>query len=62
MSPLGSLLSGSIAGAFGAPNTILAGGIICIIASTVFASKLKQMQSLVKPVYVKKNIINTEIV
>lgn len=62
MSPFGSLLSGSIAGAIGAPNTILIGGITCIVNALFFASKLKYLHSLVKPVYEKKGIIDSEII
>src|SRR5262249_31729847 len=38
--PIGSLLAGALAGKLGAPTTVAAGGVICIIAATIFASRL----------------------
>jgi MFS family permease len=40
MAPIGSLLAGALAGRLGAPMTVAAGGIICVIAAAVFASRL----------------------
>lgn len=40
MSPLGALLAGVLAGRLGAPVTVAAGGVIVIVGSAVFASRL----------------------
>jgi MFS family permease len=39
MMPLGSLLAGSLANTLGAPKTLLAGGIVCILGALTFAYK-----------------------
>jgi len=41
MAPFGSLLAGSLAHSVGTPNTILIGGIGCIIGAVVFAMKAR---------------------
>jgi MFS family permease len=57
MAPFGSLLAGSLAGRIGAPNTLLLGGLCCIIGAGVFAIKLPLIRAKVHPIYVKKGII-----
>lgn len=46
MVPFGSLLAGSVAGAFGAPNTLLLGGVICILGAMVFALRRKKRNKI----------------
>jgi MFS family permease len=58
--PFGSLIAGSLASKFGAPHTVLIGGILCIIGGIFFTTKLPLLKKLVHPVYAKKGII-TEI-
>ena len=57
MTPFGSLLAGSLASKIGAPNTLIIGGICCLIGSVVFASRLPALRKIVQPVYVKMGII-----
>lgn len=57
MTPFGSLLAGSLASKIGAPNTLIIGGICCLIGSIVFASRLPGLRKIVQPVYVKMGII-----
>jgi len=57
MTPFGSLLAGSLASKIGAPNTLIIGGIWCLIGSVVFASRLPALRKIVQPVYVKMGII-----
>lgn len=52
--PFGSLLAGSLASRIGAQNTLMIGGIFCILGSVVFASKLTSLRSLLYPIYEKK--------
>lgn len=40
----GSLLAGAVAYKFGTPNTLMIGGIVCLIASVAFATKLSQIR------------------
>jgi predicted MFS family arabinose efflux permease len=55
--PLGSLLAGAIAGAVGAPLTILLGGVACLIASAVFAARLQRLRENIRPIYARLGII-----
>jgi MFS family permease len=42
--PIGSLLAGALAGRLGAPMTVAVGGVICVIASAIFASRLPSLR------------------
>lgn len=55
--PFGSLMAGALAKIIGTPNTILSGGIVCIIGALVFLRKLPDLKILVRPIYVKMGII-----
>jgi MFS family permease len=57
MMPFGSLLAGAVAGKIGVQNTLLLGAVFCIIGSLIFASKLRQLRELVRPIYVRMGII-----
>lgn len=57
MAPFGSLLSGFLASWIGAPDTLLLGGVACLIGSAVFAGKLPVLRKLARPIYVQKGII-----
>jgi len=58
--PLGNLLSGSLSDLVGVPNTLLYGGICCIIGAIIFAIKLPKLRKLVRPIYIRKEIITIE--
>jgi len=45
IAPFGSLLAGSLASRIGAPNTLMLGGIACLLGATAFASQLPKMRS-----------------
>ena len=55
--PFGSLLAGWTARFLGTPNTLIAGGVLCIIGGLFFASKLSALRKLVHPIYVRLGII-----
>ena len=55
--PFGSFLAGSLASFWGAPNTLLFGGIFCILGAIIFARKLPVLRKLVHPIYVRLGII-----
>jgi len=57
LSPFGSLFSGVLAAKIGANNTLLWGGLFCIIAAIVFALHLPTLRKFVRPVYIQKGII-----
>ena len=46
MVPFGSLLAGSVAAAIGAPNTLLAGGICCVLAAGLYMRSLPSLRRL----------------
>ncbi len=55
--PIGSLIAGTLASKFGAPFTVLSGGIICLIGSMIFAKYLPVLRTHIRPVYVKLGIL-----
>ncbi len=55
--PLGSLLSGALAHRVGAQNTILFGGVVCVIAAGVFLHALPELRRAVRPIYVRMGIV-----
>jgi MFS family permease len=57
MVPFGSIIAGSLASRIGAPNTLIIGGIICIIGSLFFLKKLPLIRQAVRPLYIKMGII-----
>ena len=59
--PFGSLFAGSMTSIIGAPNTILVGGITCIIGAAIFAYKLPMIKSKIRPIYVKLGILPNSV-
>jgi len=55
--PFGSLLSGFLAKTIGTPETILVGGVSCVIGALFFLRKLPELKNIVHPVYIKMGII-----
>jgi MFS family permease len=55
--PIGSLIAGTLASKFGAPYTILSGGILCLIVSIIFAKYLPTLRTYIRPIYVKLGIL-----
>jgi len=58
MVPFGSLLAGGLADTIGAPNTVMMGGVACILGSVMFAKKLPSLRKIAHPIYVEKGIIS----
>lgn len=56
LAPFGSLLYCWLASAIGAPDTLLAGGLLCLAGAGVFAWKFATINRLVRDAYVKKGI------
>jgi MFS family permease len=61
LSPFGSLFAGVLAARIGANNTLLWGGVFCIIAAIIFAFQLPKLRSFVRPVYIQKGILQEPI-
>jgi len=57
ISPFGALIAGSLAQRLGALNTLLIGGIICVMGAAWFARKLPEIRKAARPVYVRHGII-----
>jgi MFS family permease len=57
MAPFGSLLAGALAHRIGASHTVMISGTICIIGAGWFASQLRAMRELVRPIYRTLGII-----
>ena len=59
--PFGSFMAGSLAKTIGVQNTILIGGIACILGAFVFARKLPEIRKAIHPIYVRLGFIPEEI-
>ncbi|HEX6574099.1 MAG TPA: MFS transporter [Gemmatimonadaceae bacterium] len=59
--PLGSLIAGAVAERIGATNTILAGGMGCVLAAAWFASRLPTLRKEVRPIYIERGILAAEV-
>ncbi len=57
MAPFGSLLAGTLASSIGASSTVLFCGLCCVVASVLFAFKVRSLSDKIHPIYVKKGII-----
>jgi MFS family permease len=57
MTPFGSLLAGFLASKMGAPNTVLIGGLACLLGAGAFAKKLPALRELGRPGYVRAGIV-----
>lgn len=55
--PFGSLLAGSLAERIGAADTVLVGGLACLIGSLLFARQLPELRRLARPTYVRLGIL-----
>jgi MFS family permease len=57
MAPFGSLLAGAMAHAVGAPRTVMLSGACCILGAIWFATRLKSIRRLIRPIYVSLGIL-----
>jgi len=58
LAPFGSLLAGTLASRLGAPNTLIMGGVLCVLVAVIFASKLPDLKKNIRPLYVKLGILS----
>lgn len=59
--PFGALFAGSLAQKIGAPYTLMIGGAFCIVGGLAYLRKLPVIREKIRPVYVKKGIIQEVI-
>ena len=59
MAPFGSLLSGAMAHAMGAPRTVIVSGVACIGGAAWFWSQMKTVRKAMRPIYEELGIIPT---
>lgn len=57
MTPLGSLLIGTLAENIGVSTTLTIGGTLCIIGGLYFSSRLSELREMIRPVYQQKGIL-----
>jgi MFS family permease len=57
MAPFGSLIAGTLANKIGAPVTVLISGAVCMVGAVWFATRLKGLRKLVRPIYVELGIV-----
>jgi len=57
VTPLGNLVLGGLANYIGAPNTVIIGGILCVLGSIVFTKQLPALKNIVRPLYQKMGLI-----
>jgi MFS family permease len=58
--PFGSFIAGSLASKIGAPNTLVVGGVACILGTLVFVRYLPRLRKAVRPIYVRLGILNKD--
>ena len=58
--PFGSFIAGSLATKIGAPNTLVVGGVACILGTLVFVRYLPRLRKAVRPIYVRIGILNKD--
>ncbi len=54
MLPFGNLITGTLASAIGAPRTMLVTGILCVLASLLFTSRLEQWRKFAYPIFIER--------
>jgi MFS family permease len=57
MTPFGSLIEGAAASRFGAPLTLMVGGIVCVAGAGWFALQLPVLRASIRPIYARLGII-----
>jgi MFS family permease len=57
MAPFGSLLAGGMAHAVGAPLTVILNGVCCVAGAIWFATRLKAIRKLIRPIYIDLGIL-----
>jgi MFS family permease len=61
MAPFGSLLAGALAHRFGAPHAVMITGTCCLIGAAWFATQLKSVRAIMRPIYIEMGIIQSPL-
>jgi hypothetical protein len=61
MTPFGSLFAGALADKMGAPLTLMINGLCCIAGAVWFATRLKYIRALIRPIYIDLGILPSEV-
>lgn len=56
--PFGSFLAGALASSLGVSNTLLFGGLACIVGAYLYSRKLPEIKKAIRPIYIKLGIIS----
>ncbi len=56
--PIGSLFAGMLASWMGAPNTMILGGALCLLASVWYFGRLPEIRRVIRPVYIEMGIMD----
>jgi MFS family permease len=59
MAPVGSLLTGALATSLGVAGAFGVNGLVCLAAGLTFGSYLPRLRTLVRPIYLRLNILPT---
>lgn len=57
VAPLGSLAAGGVATLFGAPPSLAAAGVVCLVVAALFTRELPKLRTLIRPIYRAKGIL-----
>jgi MFS family permease len=57
LTPLGSLVIGTLASHIGVAVTLTIGGVLCILAGLYFSTRLSRLRELARPVVVSKRVL-----
>ena len=57
MAPFGSLMAGALAAQVGTRWTLVVSGLLCVAGSVWFARRLKEIRTILRPVYVRLGIL-----
>jgi hypothetical protein len=57
LAPFGSLAAGALAARFGAPWTVMSGGVFCIAGAGWFAAHLPELRAQIRPIYRELGIL-----
>lgn len=55
--PIGSLIAGEIARRIGAPLTVMAGGLLCMVGAILFRRTLPKLRPLLRSIYIARGIL-----
>jgi len=58
--PFGNLLAGLVADKIGPQNTLILGGVACLVGGILFARQLPAMREKVRPIYARLGIISVQ--